>query len=76
MFMSRESIIKKSKCSICGQEHSLSKSCGHKIGEIYNGEMCLKEVVDMEFLAMALVTNPVDRFTVIFPEGLDMIIQR
>ncbi|ABK61776.1 YecA family protein [Clostridium novyi] len=66
LFMSRESIIKKSKCSICGKEISLRKSCGHKIGEIYNGEMCFRNVVDMEFLAMAIVKNPADKFAVLF----------
>ncbi|MDU5082828.1 SEC-C metal-binding domain-containing protein [uncultured Tissierella sp.] len=69
IFMSRESIIKKSECSICGKPISIRKPCGHKVGDIYNGEMCLRKVVDMEFLAMALVENPVDKYTVLFPEG-------
>lgn len=70
-FMSRESIIKRASCSICGQTISLRKPCGHRLGEIYNGEQCFSTVEDIEFLAMAIVKNPFDKYTVLFPEGLE-----
>jgi hypothetical protein len=70
-FMSRETIVKKWYCSICNKQISLRKSCGHKVGEIYNGEHCLRVAGDIEFLAIAIVTDPFDKYTVIFPEGLE-----
>ncbi|GAM12865.1 SEC-C metal-binding domain-containing protein [Mesobacillus selenatarsenatis] len=70
-FFSRESVVKKWYCSICNEEISLRKSCGHKVGEIYNGEQCCRVAGDIEFLGIALVTDPFDKYTVIFPKGLD-----
>lgn len=65
MFTSRESVIKESKCSICGKIRSLRRPCGHKKGELYFGEMCYRIITDVELLAIAMVKNPVDKYTVI-----------
>jgi len=66
-FMSRESVIKKERCSVCEEIVSLRSSCTHEVGEIYNGEMCNRIVEDFEFLGMAIVKNPFDKFSVIMP---------
>ncbi|WP_068615364.1 YecA family protein [Paenibacillus tuaregi] len=70
-FMSREMIVKRASCSICGATVSLRRPCGHRIGEIYNGEQCGRIIQDAEFLAIAIVTNPFDKYTVLFPQGME-----
>lgn len=70
-FISRESVIKKQKCSICHKYRTIRNSCNHKIGDLYMGEMCGMIVEDVELIALAIVNNPVDKYTVLFPEGLD-----
>ena len=62
-FFSRENVIKGEKCSICGRPISFRNNCGHKPGKLYMGEMCLREVTDMEFKAMAIVTDPFDKYS-------------
>lgn len=70
-FMSRESVIKRSSCSICGITVSLRRPCAHRLGEIYNGEQCCHIIEDVEILAMAIVKNPFDKYTVLFPQGME-----
>lgn len=62
-FLSRESIIKAEKCSICGKPISLRNSCGHKVGKLYMGELCLRKVTDIELKALCVVTDPFDKYT-------------
>lgn len=69
VFMSRESIESDFSCSICGSKMSLRSGCGHIVGELYNGEMCCRVIGHIEFLAMAMVSNPVDKYTVPQIEG-------
>lgn len=64
-FMSRECIIKAEECSICGKRVSLRHPCGHKVGKLYMGEICLRNVTDMEFKAVSIVTDPFDKYTYI-----------
>lgn len=70
-FGSRESIIKKESCSICGKVNTIRNRCEHQVGELYMGEMCSRKVEDMEFIAISIVTNPFDKYTVLFPEGME-----
>ncbi|WP_214480960.1 SEC-C metal-binding domain-containing protein [Bacillus sp. SM2101] len=70
-FFSRESIVKKWKFSICNKTISVRKSCSHRIGEIYNGEQCVRIAQDFEFIGVAIVTDPFDKYTVVFPEDLE-----
>lgn len=70
-FLSRESIIKKQRCSICKSIRNIRSHCGHTPGKVYMGELCVNIVEDVEFLAMAIVENPLDKYTVLFPEGLE-----
>lgn len=69
IFMSRESIINRVECSICGEERKLRSKCNHEPGKLYMGRLCQKIVTDMEILGLAIVTNPVDKYTV--PTNID-----
>ena len=70
-FMSRETVIKKESCSICGRINTVRSRCEHEVGELYMGEMCSRKVEDLEFLGMAIVTNPFDKYTVLFPQDME-----
>jgi len=66
IFLSPELIIKGKTCTICNRPVSLRNFCGHISGEIYGGEMCGRIVHDMECLGIALVENPVQKYSVVF----------
>lgn len=68
--MSREAVIKKVSCSICGKINTIRIRCEHEVGQLYMGEMCGRRIEDVEFLAMSIVTNPFDKYTVLFPQGM------
>lgn len=70
-FMSRESIIKKEQCSICNKVNTIRNHCNHKVGKLYMGEICTRLVLDFEWIGMAIVKNPFDKYTVLFPKGMD-----
>lgn len=40
--------VKKEKCSICGKERLFRNLCGHRVGKLYNGELCCNEVIMAE----------------------------
>lgn len=65
LFSSREMIIKKERCSICGKTRSIRNNCGHKPGEVYMGELCCNIVEDAELKGFAIVENPEDEYTVL-----------
>lgn len=67
LFGSSELLKKKKKCSVCDKEISIRKPCGHIVGEIYQGEMCYRIATEVEVLGMALVENPGNKFSVMFP---------
>lgn len=59
-------------CSICGHKIRPRSRCGHVKGKIYNGELCVHEAHDMEFREVSLVTNPVQKYSVVhYDETLD-----
>lgn len=58
--------IKKEVCTICRSEISPWTDCGHIIGKVYNGKLCLKEVQDMEFLGADIVLDPEHKYSVLF----------
>jgi len=66
IFSSMEILEKEKKCSICGKILKFRSPCEHKIGEIYGGELCIREISDFELLGIALVENPVNKYTVPF----------
>ena len=70
-FISREIVIKKEKCSICGEIIFLRNRCKHRKGRLYNGEMCFHvvSIKDTDPILCALVQNPFDKYCVLFPKG-------
>jgi len=71
VFASAEIIAKEKQCTICGQKVSLRNPCGHRVGEIYDGEMCGREITDGELGGVSLTDKPANRYAVAFtgPEG-------
>lgn len=65
-FISPEFTVKFKTCSICNKNISIRHACGHKNGEIYNGEMCYQIWDGIEYLLLAIVKSPVQKFCVIF----------
>ena len=61
-------LIKEARCSICDSRLTLRNGCAHELGEIYDGEECIKVVTKWELLHVALVGNPVQKSTMIFPD--------
>ena len=70
-FTSIEAIVKKERCSICGCTNTIRKRCEHKVGKLYMGEMCYRIIEDVEFLGIAIVKNPLEKYTVLFPQGME-----
>lgn len=66
VFMSPEILHIATDCNICGKKVSIRKPCGHEVGEIYNGEMCIRIVTKMEFLGMSFVESPLQKYSVPF----------
>lgn len=72
MFMSPEILEVEKTCSICNQAISIRKPCGHRVGEIYNGEMASRHVTKSKLVGVAMVEKPVQKYSVPFtsdPEG-------
>lgn len=67
IFMSPEFLEEETLCSTCNKRISIRKPCGHKLGEIYDGEQCSRIVTKCKVLGMAFVTNPVQKYSVGFP---------
>jgi hypothetical protein len=66
LFISPEFIKREVQCGICGAPVSLRKGCGHRVGEIYNGEYCFRKVTKTDFISISLVHNPVQKYSVLF----------
>lgn len=69
LYSSRESLIKSAECSICGKKILLRGGCNHIPGKLYMGELCFKKVTSLEFLGVAIVKNPFDKYAVIQIDG-------
>lgn len=52
-------------CSICDHKIRPRSRCEHKKGKVYNGELCLHVGHDMKFTEISLVTNPVQKYSVV-----------
>lgn len=66
IFSSIEFLEKEKKCNICDEVVTVRKPCGHRTGEIYGGELCLRVVTKCDLLGIAVVENPVNKYTVLF----------
>lgn len=83
-FTSREMTIGKQICSICGNEiTSPRNACEHVVGDIYMGEMCRRILEDIEFIALALTTCPLDKYAIVKPKdyefdysAIEMLLER
>lgn len=75
VFLSPEFRKKVKKCSICDSVIRIRSPCGHQVGEIYGGELCLRHVVKADVVGLALVDRPVQKYSVTFlgaePQGAD-----
>lgn len=56
-------------CSVCKELITPRNQCEHEVGKIYDGEMCCKEVKNAELLGLAIVDNPVQKYSVINHES-------
>lgn len=68
LFASPEVVATEKVCSICGQRIAIRKSCGHRAGEVYGGEYCVRIVKQMKLLSVSMVTNPAHKYAVMFPK--------
>jgi len=66
LFMSPEIIKIEKTCSICKKVISIRNPCGHRVGEIYNGEMCSRIVTESELIGMSIVKDPMQKYSVPF----------
>lgn len=67
VFYSPEILEHEKRCSICDAVVRIRRPCGHRAGEIYDGELCGRVVTKPEFLSVSLVRNPVQKYSVAFP---------
>lgn len=66
IFMSPEIVEIEKTCSICGAVIEIRKPCGHRVGEIYGGRLCYRNVTKCEILATSFVESPVQKYSVPF----------
>jgi len=72
VFMSPEFIEIEKVCTVCNKVVSPRDNCGHRVGEIYDGKMASRLVTKAEFLGIAAVREPVQKYSVMFlcdPQG-------
>lgn len=58
IFASTGGIVNKSKCTICKQDY---QECDHIKGKMYSGEICAREIHEMELEEISLVENPANK---------------
>jgi len=66
VFMSPALLVHEKLCSICQQPISIRNPCGHRVGEIYDGEMCGRMISKADILEISMVENPVQKYSVPF----------
>ncbi len=64
-------LIEEKVCTICRQVISIRNPCGHIVGEIYDGEMCGREITKVHMLEISVTPNPKQKYTVLFLDGAD-----
>ena len=65
-FMSPEIVEEEKICTICRKPFSIRNPCDHRVGQLYMGEMCYYEVTKAELVGMAIVSDPVQKYSVPF----------
>lgn len=70
LFFSPEFVYEEMACTICHQPIKIRRLCVHRVGEIYDGEMCGRKITKLgQILGIGLVTNPVQKYSVVFHGG-------
>ena len=64
-FMSPEILHKSVQCGICLADIKPWGGCDHEPGIVYNGTFCHHTVTDLEFLAISVVEDPVQKYSAI-----------
>jgi hypothetical protein len=70
-FFSPEFRIRRQECSLCGQSFSPWTDCGHRVGRVYAGQFCCSIIKDATIPSISLVLNPVQKYSVVFPNNRD-----
>ena len=70
-FVSPAYLVLEAECSVCTARMTLRGGCEHRIGEIYAGRACHRIVTNMEALEISIVTNPVQKYSVLFTGGFN-----
>jgi hypothetical protein len=66
MFISPGFVALEKVCTICEKPVSIRQSCGHIVGEIYNGKMCARKITEVQVIEVSFVPNPVQKYSVVF----------
>jgi hypothetical protein len=66
LFISPALLISEARCSICGTRFAPRSRCAHRVGEIYDGVQCLREIAKYRVLEVSMVPNPVQKYSVLF----------
>lgn len=71
VFASPEFVINHEECSICGERVGPWSVCDHKVGKVYCGKFCSRIIRDLELKSVALVREPVQKYSVLIPTQED-----
>ena len=71
LFYSPGMIVHKCRCSVCGADFNVFKSCPHQRGLIYDGILCSGINEEFDMSEISIVTKPVQKYSVLFTEGID-----
>lgn len=69
IFFSGRYLVKTIVCSICGEKKILGGKCKHRLGKLYNGELCYHIIKDFEIITFDAVQNPVNKCAVPFMQN-------
>lgn len=67
VFFSPEILRVTELCSICGERVTLWNRCGHRPGEIYDGQMCGRHITEARLVGVSVVGAPDFKMNVVFP---------
>jgi hypothetical protein len=66
LFYSPEFLQAEKVCSICRKPVLPRSFCGHRVGEIYDGEACYRIVTKIDLGGVSIVDKPVQKYSVLF----------
>jgi len=58
IFHSTGGFVKQSHCSICKKDYG---NCDHIKGKLYNGELCTRNITEIELEEISVVKNPANK---------------